>query len=281
MHGALDRLIVLEPGHAGTLRTARRLRGENFDAAFILPNSFRSALIPWLARIPRRVGFPGHARGWMLTEKIPRPSASMHQSEEVAAVLVPDGSRPLPPPRLSIPDDVRTWAGEALQEIMAPRVALLPGAARGPAKEWPREAFIALGRKLVSRHDCRVVVCGSPAERQGCEAVADAIGSAAVSFAGRTGLCEWAAVLQQCAAVVANDSGGMHLAAAVGTPVVALYGVTNPGQTGPLGERCRILQHSETRRRDVARDSRHAREALEAIRPDEVMEALEVFLASA
>ena len=100
------------------------------------------------------------------------------------------------------------------------------------------------------------------------------IGPAAANLAGRTRLPGLAALLAQCAAVCSNDSGGMHLAAALGAPLAALYGITNPGQTGPLGARVRILQHSERRERDVPRRSAEAQKALRAISVPEAVQAV-------
>jgi ADP-heptose:LPS heptosyltransferase len=112
-----------------------------------------------------------------------------------------------------------------------------------------------------------------------CESVRSAIGGdAAIDLAGQTSLPEWAALLATCGVVVANDSGGMHLAAAVGAPLVAVYGITDPVRTGPLGPRAVVLQKSDVRSRDVSRDDPRAREALERVTVGEVVDKAVGFL---
>jgi heptosyltransferase-2 len=172
-------------------------------------------------------------------------------------------------PHLELPEDALASARKRIAAAAEPRVALIPGAARGPAKQWPREHFIELGRRLCENRKCGIVVLGISRETALCEEVAKGIGPAALNLAGHTGLAEWIAVLKACDLVVANDSGGMHLAAVVGTPVVALYGITDPSRTGPLGKICRVLQNSDLRTRDIPRDSPEARASLAAIHPEE------------
>jgi heptosyltransferase-2 len=276
LHAAPDGIVSIAGGIGGTLRTAARVRAARADIAYILPHSFRSALIPWLARVPERRGLPGHARDWMLT-RVARPREApgrTHQAFEYLDLLMPERmDRDLPPPVLRVPEEARRVALERLSSVASPRVALLPGAARGPSKQWPPEHFVALGRLLTSRLRAGVVVLGSPAEIDLCGRVSAQIGAATLNLAGRTSLPDLIALLRACDLVVANDSGGLHLSAAVGTPLVALYGITDPGKTGPLGATCRVLQQSSVRRRDVPRDSEEARRSLAAIRPEQALEA--------
>ena len=152
-------------------------------------------------------------------------------------------------------------------------IGLIPGAARGPSKRWPAEHFSEAGRKLAALPGVRMAVIGAPGEERLCHSVAAEIGDKAVSLAGHLDFPAWAGVLQRCRAVVANDSGGMHLAAALGTPVVALFGHTDPGRTAPLGT-ARVLQHATTRTRDIVRDSESARLSLASIQPVEVYDAV-------
>ncbi len=277
LHAAPHDRIMLSEGFTGTLETVRRVASRGFDVAYILPNSWRSALIPLLARVPCRIGMPGHLRSWMLTDvvRLDEEIQQKHQAYEYVMLMAPEhiGS-PLDSPQLWIPEEVTKKAAAHLDGLSISAVGFVPGAARGPAKRWPTEHFIELGRRLAREEGYCVVLFGSAREVDLCGHIADAIGPSARNLAGRTSLQEWAALLRKCAAVVANDSGGMHLAAAVGTPLVAIYGITDPAKTGPLGESCRIIQHSDTRSRDVARHSKEAREKLAAIRPDEVFDAV-------
>lgn len=278
MHPAVAATVELGPGLNGALGAAGTLRSTGAQVAYVLPHSFRSALAPFAAGIPERIGLPGHARDFLLT-RVVRPAPRQgreHQAYEYLDLLAPmaDG---LPAVSLTPPPDAERRAAE----WMGPGrwVGLLPGAARGPSKQWPVGRFAEVGRRLVRSHaDVQVVVLGARGEQGLCREVEAAIGSNRVpNLAGRTTFSEWAAALRRCAVVVANDSGGMHLSVAVGTPVVALFGITDPAKTGPLGA-CRILQRGGERSRDVPRDSRRAREQLAAIEPAEVEEAVESFL---
>lgn len=275
LHAAPDEVLTLEEGWRGLRRTARRLKALRFDRAYVLPHSFRSALVPWLARIPSRIGPPGHWRDFMLTDVI-RPSRRAgreHQAYEYADLLLPGSpDLPLPMPRLTLPDVAVEQARRRLGGVNRPCVALMPGAARGPSKQWPAGHFVELGRTLANRL-FGIVVLGVSRESALCERVAQGIGVAALNLAGKTSLAEWIGLLRACDLVVANDSGGMHLAAAVGTPVAAIYGTTDPARTGPMGAPCKILQNSEIRSRDIAPDSPAAVKCLASIEPEQVYRA--------
>lgn len=273
MHAAPNEILILEEGLAGTLRTVRRVRAGQFRKAVVLPHSFRSALVPWLAGIPARVGMPGHWRDAMLTDVVvpeERPGRR-HQAYEYVDLFCPEEKdKDLDLPRLSIAEDALAAAAQRLSALPSPRVALLPGAARGPSKRWPAERFVRLGRMLRDQAGCGVVVLGVTSEAALCAEVAEGIGPEALDLAGRTNLAEWIALLKACQLVIANDSGGMHLAAAMGTPVVAIFGITDPAKTGPMGPACRVIQNSTFRRRDIGRYSVEARKSLESIEPDQV-----------
>ena len=272
-----DGIVVLGSGIAGIRRAAADLRPTSFRHAYVLPKSFRSGLAPWWAGIPERIGMPGHGRDFMLTQVV-KPAlcpGREHQAYEYLDLLIPEDPSAAPaPPRLRVADRDREAADALLAGGVAQDwVGLIPGAARGPSKQWPAEHYAVLGRMLAANGGPRPVVMGAPAEKDLCRAVCEEIGPAAVNLAGRTGFRVWAAVLAQCRAVVANDSGGMHLAAALGAPVVALFGLTDPARTGPLGH-AQILQTSSQRNRDVPRYSRNARFALASISPEQVYQAV-------
>jgi heptosyltransferase II len=279
-HAAADDLLPLETGWAGTRRTIQRVRAQGpFTCAYVLPHSFRSAWIPLRAGIPRRIGLPGPLRRFLLTD-IVRPDlrpGRIHQSFEYLDLLVPGPiDRACPLPCLQIPEAIRQRARKRLAVNGETLIAFVPGAARGPSKQWPPERFAAVGRKLLEQDSSRrIVVSGSAAEVALCEQVATAIGHGAESLAGRTGIDDWIALLGLCDAVVANDSGAMHVAAALGTPVVAIFGITDPATTGPTGPHAHVLQHSTRRCRDVPRVSREADTALAAVTVDEVAQAVE------
>ena len=280
MHPAISEILVLRPGLGGVRRAAREIRARGIRTVYVLPHSFRSALPGFLAGVPERIGLPGGLRDWMLTRVI-RPRGGpgrRHQRFEYADLLLPGDDRTLPHPVLAVPAEARGTARRRLPDG-DPWVGCLPGAARGPAKQWPAAHFTAVGRRVAAEDGVRIAVIGASGEAPLCEAIAEGIGPAAQSLAGRLSLAEWAAVLERCRVVVANDSGGMHLAAALGTPVVALFGHTDPERTGPLGPAC-ILQHSAVRDREIARRSAAAQASLAAIQPDEVGAAVQAMLAN-
>jgi heptosyltransferase-2 len=277
-----DDVLVLEKGMRGTPGTVRRLQAGQFDFAYICPRSFRSAVLPFLARVPGRRGLAGHARDWMLTETVHLDAVAEggHQVCEYMRLFGVEDA-PLPkPPFLKVPDEQMAEARRRIAAIWqdrvgsleAPRVAgFFPGAAHGPAKRWPAERFIQLGKRILGEHACRILVCGAQGDREVCAEVAAGIGRGARNVAGETSLALLAALLKLCRVVVANDSGGMHLAAAVGTRVVGIFGMTDPAKTAPLGEgHLLILARGVARSRDIPGDSELARRAMVSIEVNEV-----------
>lgn len=280
LHHAIDEIWTLPDNPGSLLRTIRRAVAARFRTAFIFPHSFRSALVPFLARIPERIGMHGHSRDWMLTRVVQPPSipGREHQCHEYMT-LFGVSEYPVETPRLTLPETLRVGALHRLADLETPRAALLPGAAYGPAKRWPAEYYIALGGMLKTELHCGIVLLGSASERDLCAQVAGGIGPGTVNLAGQTSLPEFAAILSQCALVVSNDSGGMHLAAAVGAPVLAIFGITDPQKTGPLGPKARVLQESARRSRDIERVSEEADLSLRRIRPEQALEAARTLLA--
>jgi heptosyltransferase II len=282
LHAAPDAVWRLERGRAGLRATIRRIRDAGFHRAFILPNSFRSAWIPWRAGVPERHGAAGHWRRPLLTHVVPPdpPSDRRHQVFEYLRLLAADGAAlDREPPRLTVPRELEQRAQELTAGCARPLVVFLPGAARGPSKQWPAGHFVALGRALRQETRCGLLVLGTPGEGALCEAIAAGIGPETLNLAGRTSLKEWIALLGVADVVVANDSGGMHVAAALDRPLVALYGLTDPAVTGPLGTRVTVLQGATGPvSRDIPRDSEAARTALAAIRPDQAIAAVRQWL---
>ena len=271
-HPAIDEVITFAKNES-TWHVARRLRAGRFDAALILPNSFRSALEPWLARIPRRIGYATHGRSLLLNERVAqradavtmhkrsvaevralaagqrapatdfanrstRPAAHhVHQYLHLAAALGADATPLAPRLQVSAEEQARvraallgkaeTAAGRALTWF-----GLNPGAEYGAAKRWPVENFIAAAQAIHKRTNCAWVIFGGPADRELAEQIRAAVPSA-ISVAGRTTLRELVVALSLCRVVLTNDTGPMHVAAAVGTPVVVPFGSTSPELTGP------------------------------------------------
>ncbi len=271
-HPALDEIIPFAKTES-VWQIARRLRAANFDTALLLPNSFRSALEAWLARIPRRIGYATHGRSLLLNHHVgPRADAvAMHKRSAAEVRALTDGTRApdadfahriarptahhvhqylhlatalganpaAQAPRLGVTPAEQARVRAALfgkTEAQAGRpltwFGLNPGAEYGPAKRWPVENFIAAARELRTRTGCAWVIFGGPADQALAEQIRAAVPSA-VSVAGRTTLRELVVALSLCRIVLTNDTGPMHVAAAVGTPVIVPFGSTSPELTGP------------------------------------------------
>ncbi len=274
LHPAVDAILTLKPGNAGLWQTAAAVRSGHFDTAYIFPNSWRSALVPFLAGIPERIGTGGHSRGILLTRRVrlsPSTRAGHQQWEYVDILQLADvAALPAPALALPLPDAVPSPASGRL-----PVIGLIPGAARGSSKQWPEAHFIAAARLIRKARACRFTIFGTAAEAPVCNRLAAALQPDAETLAGRTTLAQLAAALAACDTVICNDSGGMHLAAAAGTPVVAIYGLTDPDKTGPLGSGHQCIQ-SEPRNasRDIARHDPRAAQALYRIAPGQVAGAV-------
>ena len=273
MHAVPDQILTLDK--MGT--TVSAVRDYGFDTAFILPNSFRSALIPAMAGVRNRIGLKGDHRFLMLTKVI--RLAGGHQSNEYYPIVAPASADLVKElPELQVPDTAFQTL-EAKFPTVGNYAVLMPGAARGASKMWPLDHFEKLARMLLDKTDLNLIFAGGGGDAPACEELAASLGDRASSVAGKTSLQEWAALLKKAKLAVANDSGGMHLAGAVGVPVVGIYGITDPDKTGPLALRFKVVQNSSVKSRDIARNSDLAAEALSSITPEQVFKAATALLA--
>jgi heptosyltransferase-2 len=223
---------------ASAKANAQSLASGEFDAALLLPNSFLSAWIAKQANIRQRWGFRADWRSPLLTRALPRPPKSLHQSAYYQAIASELGLVPGPPfAHVTVSDAGRALAHALLSENgVAPEttfVAMAPGAAYGRAKQWLPERFAELATLLAAERGIRTVVVGAGADSGVCRDIA-ARAPGTLDLSGKTDLPALAGVLSRAHAVVANDSGAMHLAAATGTHVVAVFGATNEKRTSPL-----------------------------------------------
>lgn len=244
------RQVVANPFGHGTLDLARRWRfartlAGQYDLAYVLPNSWKSALIPLFAGIPRRVGFVGEARYGVLshTHRLDKQALPM-QVERYAQLAEAPGApleRPLPHPRLQRPAAAvaATLARHRLPEDPRP-VIFCPGAEYGPAKRWPVQHYAALARQLADQ-GWPVWLLGSKKDMPVAADIARAAGDAVRDLCGHTDLSDAIDLLAHARGVVTNDSGLMHVAAALGTPLVAVFGSSSPRYTPPLSDRARVL----------------------------------------
>lgn len=245
------RAVELAVGHGELAlgvrrRLGRQLAEEGYDRAIVLPRSFKAALVPFFASIPVRTGFLGEARWGLLNDIRPFDPERLDQTVKrfVALGLEPDEALPEPiaPPAL----EARFASFAALDSRLGlsgggPAVALMPGAEYGPAKQWPIDRYAALAARLAAE-GLRVWVLGSEKERALGETIVagDRTGQI-LNLCGETRLEEAVDVLAASAVAVTNDSGLMHVAAAVGTHVVALYGSSSPSFTPPMTSQKTII----------------------------------------
>jgi heptosyltransferase-2 len=228
----------------GTLADAAAIRGRH-DVGLLLPNSFASAFTLWRAGIPERWGYATDARGALLTRSC-RVRASLGGRSQVyyyRAMLEGLGLAVSGPPDASLACP-EAWAerGRALLGSPGPWIGINPGAAYGTAKRWPPERFAAAAALVARRSGARVAIVGSAAERPLAEAIAAQLGGAARVLCGETTLAELVGVLRELRLLLTNDSGPMHLAAALGTPLVAVFGSTDWTETAPVSERARVVR---------------------------------------
>jgi heptosyltransferase-2 len=216
------------------------------EVVLVLPFSFSSAWFAYTLRAPVRIGYGHELRSPLLTHVLRRrPVGDVHLSNEYLALAEPIGVTPVPLPVLR-PAAAAREAAAALRAQHAPGarsfVVMAPRSAYGPAREWPRDRFALLAREMVDRGHA-VIISGTGGERETCDAVAQEAGPGVVSLAGQTDLPTLTALVADAALAVCNDSGLAHLAGAVGTPTVTLYGSTSSSWTAALGPRVRIVQH--------------------------------------
>jgi heptosyltransferase-2 len=225
------------------LNLSQSLRKRNFDLAVILPRSFRSALHIYLARIPNRIGYQDEGRSIFLTHGIRRTKEMLqvHRVHYYQKLIEPLGKiEGLPTPQLFLREEDRKWAVQALKDsgILGgePLIGMNPGASYGLAKCWYPDRFGELGRRLAEKWQARILLFGREEEGPLVHEILRHLGTKGIDWTGKTGLLQLAALLEQCHFLVTNDTGTMHVATAVGTPVAAIFGPTDPITTGPWGE---------------------------------------------
>ena len=229
----------------GRWRLARRLKAENYDAALVLPNSWKSALLPFFAGIPRRIGYTGEARFGLLNCRHELDPVALPQLVERYAQLSElPGSPPaaaLPLPHLSSSAAQQRAVRETLGLPADARPAIFcPGAEYGPAKRWPARHFAGLAQRLAAPGE-PVWLVGSDKDAALGEEIARLAQGAALNLCGRTSLEQAIDLLAGARLVVSNDSGLMHVAAALGRPLLALYGSSSPTYTPPLSPHAKIV----------------------------------------
>ncbi len=239
-HGVLDIKTRRALGH--------ELRASNYDWAIVLPNSLKSALIPWFAKIPRRTGWKGESRYGLLNDlrKLDKSVFSL-MVQKYVGLAYEKGTTPssfdCPMPELkSEQAHVDAALAKYALSIDKPVLALCPGAEFGRAKKWPERHYADVARRYIEQGG-QVWLFGSQNDQTACDEIKTLVGREELfSLAGSTSLQEAVALLSQANKAVANDSGLMHVAAALGVPIVALFGSTSPDYTPPLSEHAKVIK---------------------------------------
>ncbi len=278
--------VVTRPG-GGALRSAvsiargaRVLRDLRPVMALSLTRSFTSAAMCYSGRVPRRIGFEDAAGSFLYTDRVRRPPrGSTHMidmfNELVQSIGIPVDNRV---PTL-VPSGADLEAGKALMERNALEeggyICLLPGARYGPAKMWPARRFALLADHIIGKFGRKVVLVGGRQERSACQAVEERMSEGAViNMCGMTDLGGLIGLVRFSGGVVSNDSGGMHLGAALGKPVVGLFFSTDPVWTGPVSENSVALYRPVDCSPCFERDCRKGKVCVDTIGEEEVIETL-------
>jgi lipopolysaccharide heptosyltransferase II len=269
-HPAINEIISFAPGES-IFAIGNRLRSGKFDLALVLPNSPRSAMEVFLAGIPKRIGYTRPWRNFFLTQTVapridtvkmrkrsvaeiqkliarnpesgirnPEIPKSAHQTFEYLHLAAALGANPEPlPPKLFVAVEEVEAAKKKFgrDKILNPIFGLNPGAEYGPAKRWPVERFIAAVKEIQTKTDCTWILFGGKNDLPIANQIASQIpstNSQLLNLCGQTSLRELMSLLKSCRIFLTNDTGPMHVAAALGVPVMAIFGSTSPELTGPI-----------------------------------------------
>ncbi|MBN1566532.1 MAG: lipopolysaccharide heptosyltransferase II [Acidobacteria bacterium] len=245
-------------GWTGLLRLAADIKKRRYDLAILLQNAFEAALIAWLARIPRRIGYARDGRSLLLTDAvaIDPEVRTVHQAYYYLGILSGMGmldprpwrSNEFPPGvRIGVRDADRSAAGEILRshgiresEVI---VGINPGAFYGEAKRWFPDRYAAVADALAGRFNARILLFGAQSDLRAAEEVAASMKQPRVILAGRTTLGQLMGLIRECTLLITNDSGPMHLAAALDVPQLAIFGSTSEVATGPLSRKAVVIKH--------------------------------------
>jgi heptosyltransferase II len=253
-----DELIAYDPGGAqtgfsGRERLATELRAKKFDVALLLQNAFDAAWLAWRAGIPKRIGYARDGRTLLLTDAVAVPKSGeipAHEQFYYLELIRRAGwlDHPIGEDYISL--DVEPSAKRAAEDRLlaagaragALRVAIGAGASYGSAKCWPPDRFAEVADRVAAQSNADVILFGTAGETAVSSAITAGMRRPPIDLTGKTVIAELPALLSQCHLFIGNDSGAMHVASAVGLPVVAVFGPTDPFGTAPVTPRCTIVQ---------------------------------------
>jgi heptosyltransferase-2 len=289
-----DQLIAydLQTRHAGIWgreRLAAELRAMKFDVALLLQNAFDAAWLAWRSRIPERIGYARDARSFLLTKAVPVPSPKEippHEQFYYLELLHRAGWTDSPPHgsfiNLNVSEENRRGAAKFLADsgvrCNSLRIAIGAGASYGSAKCWPPSRFAELVNRLQAQAEADIILFGTATEAAVTQAIAAELHQPPIDLTDKTAIADLPALLSQCHIFIGNDSGAMHVAAAVGLPVVAVFGPTDPNGTAPVTPRCTIIQQKPYCSPCFLRHCPTDHRCMRAVTPDMVEAAVKSWL---
>jgi len=234
----VDQVISLKS--RSLFNAVRSIRGQTkFDVAILFPNSLRAALEVWLAGVPRRVAYRGHHRRWLLNQIISERSRLGPVEHQVVHYL----QIPREVGGLSEPPPVRMFLPRGKSNGATAKIGLCPGAEYGPAKRWLPERFAEVAVAVSAQRPVQWILFGTSSDAEIGATIEASVGANCINRIGKTTMTELIAELSECALLLTNDTGTMHLATILAVPVVAVFGSTEPRLTGPLGSAAHIFRH--------------------------------------
>jgi heptosyltransferase-2 len=283
-HPACDRVLVYDKkkkhhGPSGLLRFCAEVRKDRFDLALLFQNAIEAAIMTTVAGIPRRAGYNTDCRGLLLTHSVSgwRAARKLHHTDYYLNMLAGLGLQG---------GDVRLRLQCTEEELALARtrlsderwVAINPGATYGSAKRWFPERYAAVADELAREFSARILLVGGPDEQEIAGAVAAGMSTPPLNLAGRTSVRELMALLSWCRLLVTNDSGPMHVAAAFGVPIVAVFGSTDHTTTSPLATSCRIVRRPTDCAPCLKTECPTDHRCMTAVSPADVLEAARTLL---
>ena len=277
----------IHQGLRGKWRLARQLKKQGFELAILLQNAFEAALISFLGGIPRRAGYNTDGRGILLTHPV-TATRKIKKGHQVDYYLEMVGSlgfqRAQRVPSLQIPLERREEACRMLQsfglEESQELVGISPGATYGSAKQWFPERYTELASRIVRNFGAPILIFGSEGDKKVASQVGQDARVPLIDLTGMTTLAQAMALIARCRLFITNDSGLMHVAAALGIPVIAIFGSTDPERTGPLGEMCRVVCRPVSCAPCLKTECPEDRRCMGLISVDEVFEEVKTILSS-
>jgi len=282
-HPSVNAVHTLPYKNGGTVfEVGRTLEREGYACGYILPRSLRSALEIWLAKIPRRIGYSGDGRGFLLTEAIPYDSRALYAHRYLRLIgeqtLPLETQAPFFPKADPASDQVRAWLGHDLIQFKKPFLGLGP-ASVVPARTWAPEKFAAAANEFLRKKGGTVILLGSAQESTITAKIKSLIDGPSIDTAGKLSLPALGWMISQCDFLLANDSGLMHVASAFGVPTVVPFGASDPSTAVPRFGKFSAIQHKEIpcvpcHRNLCVRFGRYHNECLNSIEVKEVAEAM-------